>query len=156
MTRALCLSRLVSLLSAAALLPGCGAATTLDNLASVATPQRVLVTQGSQSNIPPVATSNGAVFVVVIRFQAPAVTTSSGGTLEGIVDWTFASNSLATAWGRGDCTQNPNCEIISQNTQTSKPKSVTAVNQTPGVYSLLVANLGNTSESISYQIYVTQ
>ena len=156
MTRALRLSRLLFVVTVAGLLPGCGAATTIDSLASLATPHRVLVTQGSQSNLPPVATSNGTVFVVVIRFQAPAIPSSSGATLEGIVDWTFASNPLATAWGRGDCTQNPNCEIISQNTQTTKPKTVTAANQQPGTYSLLVANGGTSNESISYQIYVTQ
>jgi hypothetical protein len=156
MTRALRPSRLLFVLAVATLLPRCGAATAIDNLASVATPQRVLVTQGSQSNLPPVATSNGAVFVVVIRFQAPAIPSSSGATVEGIVDWTFASNPVGIAWGRGDCTQNPNCEIIAQNTQTTKPKTVTAVNQQPGTYSLLVANAGTTNESISYQIFVTQ
>jgi hypothetical protein len=156
MTRALRLSRLAFVLGGAGLLPGCGAASAIDNLASVATPQRVLVTQASQSNIPPAATSGGAVFIAVIRFQAPAISTSSGATLEGTVDWTFASNPVAIAWGRGDCTQNPNCELISQNNQATKPKTVTAVNQPAGTYSFIVANLGTSNESISYQIYVTQ
>ena len=154
--RALSLSRLF-VVAAIGHLPGCGAAPTFDPLA-FGTPQRRLLTQGSQSNIPPASTSNGAVFAVVIRFQAPAIsTTSIDGTLEAIVDWTFPSNPMAVAWGRGDCTQNPSCDLVAQNAQTAtKPKSVTAVNQPPGTYSFLVANLGTSNESISYQIYLTQ
>jgi hypothetical protein len=156
--RALSLSRLFVVLSAIGHLPGCGAGSTLDDVTPFAPPQRVLLTQGSRSNIPPASTSNGAVFIVVIRFQAPAFsTTSNTGTLEGMVDWTFPSNPLAVAWGRGDCTQNPSCDLLAQNAQiATKPKSVTAVNQPPGTYSFLVANLGTSNESISYQIYLTQ
>jgi hypothetical protein len=113
-------------------------------------PQRTLVTQGSQSNIPPFATSSGTGFIVVVRFEGGT------GTLEGNVDWTFASNPVAIGWGRGDCSQNPNCEVISQNVTTNQPKSVTAVNQQPGTYSLLIVNAGTTNESISWQIYLNR
>ena len=146
------LGRFLLLGALATIPPACGTP-----LPTITGPQRTLATQGSQSNIPPVATSGGAAFVVVVRLQAPPVPTSaSGATLEASVDWTFASNPVAIGWARGDCTQTPNCEVISQNTGSAKPKMVTAVNLQAGLYSLFIANLGTTSESVSYQIYVTQ
>ena len=150
--------RALSLLALAVLattLPGCGAAALLSTpLPSPSpTPQRSIIGQGSQSNVPPTATSGGAAYVVVIQISG---TSSAGAVIEGTVDWTFASNPVAIAWGRGNCVQNPSCELISQNITTSKPKTVSAVNVQAGAYSLIIANLGTTNESISYQIALTQ
>src|SRR5260221_2779499 len=79
-----------------------------------------VITEGSKSGISPVQV-DGAAFVVVVK-------TTLSGRLDGTVDWTLASNWVAIAWHRGDCTQNPNCELISENATTSKPKTVTAAN----------------------------
>jgi hypothetical protein len=111
-------------------------------------PQRTLIAQGSQSEIPPVSQGNLVLFLVV---QINAT-----GTLEGTVDWTFASNPVGLAWASGNCIQNPNCTPLFQDTTTNKPKTITAPNVAAGTYSLVVANLGTTNESISYQIFFTR
>jgi hypothetical protein len=104
-----------------------------------------VITEGSQSGIPPFQTSGGAAYFVVVR-------TNVTGTLEASVDWTVATNQLAIFWGRGDCTQNPNCDLLSQNAGTSKPKTVSTINASPGLYSLGVLNMGTSNESISYRV----
>jgi hypothetical protein len=128
-----------------ALFPACG-------VESVVGPglsgQPSVITSGSQSDIPPFLTSGGAAFLVVVK-------TTVSGTLEGSVDWTFASNPVYISWARGDCQQNPNCETISENKTTSKPKKVSAVNASAGTYSLVVVNAGTSNESISYRITLT-
>jgi hypothetical protein len=136
-------SRTFALLAAclvALCFPGCGGGppTGLGDDFSV-------ISEGSQSNIPPLQTSGGAAYFVVVR-------TNVAGTLEGTVDWTLASNPVAIFWGRGDCTQNPNCETLSQNIGATKPKSVSVVNASPGLYSLMIANLGTSNESVSFRV----
>jgi hypothetical protein len=125
----------------ATLLPACGINYLVPDLSPT------VITEGSKSGIPPFQT-DGAAFVVVVK-------TTLSGKLEGTVDWTLASNPVGIAWHRGDCTQNPNCELISENATTSKPKTVTAANAAAGTYSLIVMNLGTTDESISYKIVLT-
>jgi hypothetical protein len=140
MTRPARLRLLLALGALAAMLPACGITYLVPDLSPT------VIAEGSKSDIPPFQTD--AVFVVVVK-------TTVTGTLEGTVDWTLASNPVAISWHRGDCTQNPNCEVMSQNTTTSKPKTVTAANASAGTYSLVVMNLGTTNESISYRIVLT-
>ncbi len=140
MTRSLRLRLLLALGAVAMMLPACGV--------NPFVPGDTLVSEGSKSGIPPYQTSGGAAYIVVVK-------TTISGKLEGTVDWTLASNPMRIAWHRGDCTQNPNCEMLSENTTTSKPKSVTAVNTSAGTYSLVVVNLGTTDESISYRVVLT-
>ena len=128
----------------AVVLPGCGAGV-VPIVGVGLGDERSIITEGSQSNIPPFQTSGGAGYFVVVK-------TLISGTLEGSVDWTFASNEVHIFWGRGDCTLNPSCELIAQNTGSSKPKMVSAVNASPGTYSLIVLNRGTTNESISYRV----
>jgi hypothetical protein len=81
-----------------------------------------------------------------------AVTTNA--VLEATVDWTSASNQIALVWAQGDCTTNPNCSPIAQNTGPAKPKTVTSPLLTAGNYTLAIVNLGTTNESVSYQIFI--
>jgi hypothetical protein len=138
--------RLLFLVGAApALFPACGAGSVVGPGLSG---QQSLITEGSQSGIPPFLTSGGAAFVVVVK-------TTVSGTLEGSVDWTFASNPVNIAWARGDCQQNPTCGTIAENKTTAKPKIVSAVNASAGTYSLVVVNAGTGNESVSYRIILT-
>ena len=140
MNRSLRLRHLLALLALATLLPACGVIPFV--------PMDTVISEGSKSGIPPYQTSGGAVYVVVVK-------TTISGQLEGTVDWTLASNPMGIAWHRGDCSENPNCETISENATTSKPKSVTAVNASAGTSSLVMVNLGTSNESISYRIVLT-
>jgi hypothetical protein len=110
-------------------------------------PQRTLVAQGSQADIPPV--TEGVAFFVIV--QIPVT-----GTLEATVDWMSPSNPVALAWGQGECLDVPDCTLLTQNTTSAKPKTVTAPNLAPGTYTLAVLNLGTTNESVSYQIFFTR
>jgi hypothetical protein len=110
-------------------------------------PQRTLIAQGSQSNIPPAAQASLVFFVVV--------QTTSTGTLDATVDWTFTSNQVALAWASGNCIQNPNCTALFTNATLDKPKTLSAPNLAAGTYTLVVANLGTTDESVSYQVFFT-
>jgi hypothetical protein len=142
MTRSVRLRLALALGALATLLPACG-------IANIDLPDLspTVIAEGSKSGIPPVQV-DGAAFMVVVK-------TTLSGKLEGTVDWTLASNPVGIGWHRGDCTQNPNCELISENATTSKPKTVTAANAAAGTYSLIVVNLGTTNESISYRIVLT-
>jgi len=107
-------------------------------------PQRTLIAQGAQGDIQP-ASQGTAYFLTV---TAPA-----NASLEATVDWTSPANQVVIAWAQGDCAANPNCSPIAQNTGTAKPKTVTATNLAAGNYTLAIANLGSTPESISFQIF---
>ena len=76
------------------------------------------------------------------------------GTLEGTVDWNSASNNVAIAWLQGDC-RRENCTVsLSSDISSSKPKTVTTSQVPPGLYTLVIQNLGTTTESISYSIAI--
>lgn len=109
------------------------------------TPQRSLISEGAQSDLPPAA-NEGVAFIVVVQTQVT-------GTLEATVDWTFPSNPVALLWAQGNCIDNPNCAVLVQNSSAAKPKTITATNVAAGTYSLLVVNLGTTNESVSYQVF---
>ena len=111
-------------------------------------PQRTLVAQGSRSDIPPFAEGNLA-FVVLVQ-------TTATGTLEATVDWTFASNKVVLAWASGNCGQSPDCTPLFQDAALNKPKTLSAPNLAAGTYSLVIANLGTTNESVSYQVVFTR
>ena len=111
-------------------------------------PQRTLVAQGSRSDIPPFAEGNLVFFVLV--------QTTATGTLEATVDWTFASNQVGLAWASGNCFENPSCIPLFQDASLNKPKTLSAPNVAAGTYTLVVANLGTTNESVSYQVFLTR
>jgi hypothetical protein len=108
-------------------------------------PVRTLIAQGSQSDIPPA--SQGLVYFLLVQVTVNAV-------LEATVDWTSPSNPVALVWAQGDCTVDPNCAILVQNTTTAKPKTITTPNLPAGIYTLAILNRGTTNESVSYQIFL--
>ena len=101
--------------------------------------------EGSQSNILPA--SQGAVYFLIVTVPANA-------SLEATVDWTSASNTIAIGWASGDCRFDPNCPLIEQNAGSAKPKTLRASNLPAGNYTLVILNLGTTTESISFQLFV--
>ena len=125
-----------------AFVPGCGGNGS-PSTPSSPTPQRTRVAQGT-ADIQPL--SQGVASFILITIGLPA-------GLEATVDWTNASTPVALAWGLGDCTQNPACAILAQDTGTAKPKTLTTVNLPAGTYTLGILNLGSANETVSYQIF---
>ena len=94
--------------------------------------------------------------------------TGSTGTIEAIVDWTSAANDLDIVITRGQCTcaqlqqavsfddLDAVCPTVAESeSATAKPERVSARGQPAGSYTLLVANLGETRESCSFQVIHT-
>lgn len=140
-TRALAAGLIVSLAGCG----GGGSPSTPSSPTPTPGPVRTLIGEGTQNDIPPA--SQGLVYFLLVQVTANAV-------LEATVDWTSPSNQVALVWAQGDCTVNPSCAILVQNTTTAKPKTITTPNLPAGTYTLAIVNLGTTNESVSYQIFV--
>ena len=131
-----------------AALGGCGGGSSPSAPSSPPPPQRTLIAQATQGGIAP--SSGGVAYFLVVNVSA--VTTNA--VLEATVDWTSASNQIALVWAQGDCTTDPNCSPIAQNTSPAKPKTVTTPLLAAGNYTLAIVNLGTTEESVTYQIFI--
>ena len=88
------------------------------------------------------------------------LTITQAGTLEIIVDWTFASNDLDIVLFSGNCTPalitSSGCPVITATTSvTAKPERLTT-NVNPGSYTIGVTNFGNTNESGVGQVFLTR
>ncbi len=88
--------------------------------------------------------------------------TTSTGTLEVTVDWTFASNDVDIFVARGTepCTlqtfNNRTCGFVAtEESLTMKPEKLTIPNLAAGSYTLYVANYGSSNESVSCHIVLT-
>jgi hypothetical protein len=143
----------------AAVLPGCGGGggngpTPLPSSGPVRT---LIQSGGFQLDGLPDAFAAGLIFDAGrVEF-----TTSGAGTLEVSVDWTFASNDVDFVVMRGNCSFNQfyadQCtEVAGADSATAKPERLTVSNFAAGSYTLFVANLGVTSESGNYQIFLTR
>jgi hypothetical protein len=94
---------------------------------------------------------------------APVVfTTESAGTLEVIVDWTFAANDVDIFLARGSspCTletfNDRTCGFVAtEESMTMKPERLRTTSLAAGTYSLYVANFGDVEESVSWQVLLT-
>jgi hypothetical protein len=87
-------------------------------------------------------------------------TTSATGTVEAIVDWTFASNDLDVYLARGACSFEQlivdQCTILSfSESTTAKPERPRATNVPAGTHTMWVVNIGPGDESVSYQVVFT-
>jgi hypothetical protein len=140
-TRSLAAGLIVSLAGCG----GGGSPSTPSSPVPTPSPVRTLIAEGSQGDILPA--SQGTVYFLI--FTVPA-----NASLEATVDWTSASNPMAIAWARGDCRFDPNCALIEQNAGSAKPKTLRVSNLPAGNYTLVIVNLGTTTESISFQIFV--
>jgi hypothetical protein len=106
-----------------------------------------------------VSTGQGSLDVDFIGRAAP-FTTSLTGSLEATVDWTFATNDIDVFLARGDCTPqqfvDTQCNIVAfSDSSTAKPERVRLSAAAPGVYTLLVGNVGPDRESLSWQVVLT-
>lgn len=128
------------------------------NGSTTPTPVTTVVLQGSTrvgTITTSIQTGNVCDFVALLPFS-----TSSTGTLEAVVDWTFSTNDVDVAIARGPCTCQQAaanaCETVAETTSTTaKPERVTATGQPAGSYVLAIANFGNRVESCSYQVVLT-
>jgi len=136
-----------------AALSGCGGGSGPDPVPSpVPTPSTVPFTEvldeGSVSGLVP----DGAAWGFF--------TTPRPGTIDIVVDWTFASNDVDLILTRGACAPDQlvadQCEVADiADSPTAKPERVSLVDAPAGTYSLYILNLGATEESLSYQILLT-
>ena len=83
--------------------------------------------------------------------------TTSVGTLEATVDWTFATNDLDVYLTPGTCTFTQltanQCTMVAfSESVTAKPERVRATNVAVGAYTIWVANAGPGDETLSYQV----
>jgi hypothetical protein len=106
-----------------------------------------------------VSTGQGPLKVNFVARAAPFTTTSTG-TLEATVDWTFAKNDVDVFLTRGDCSPQQfvdvQCNIAAFSvSETAKPEKVRLTGAAPGVYTLLVGNGGPDDESLSWQVVLT-
>jgi hypothetical protein len=86
-------------------------------------------------------------------------TTDRAGTLEAIVDHTFA-NSLILVWiARDQCTAElfdaEQCNYAATSFAGSKPRRVSFTGAAAGTYTLIVGNGGPQAEAVSYQVVLT-
>jgi hypothetical protein len=92
--------------------------------------------------------------------RATPFTTTMTGNLDATVDWTFATNDLDVFIARGDCTPQQffdrQCNIAAFSvSDTAKPERVQLTAAPPGLYTLLVGNVGPQEESLSWQVVLT-
>jgi hypothetical protein len=85
---------------------------------------------------------------------------NQAGTLEIIVDWTFASNDVDIHLYSGTCTSQQivttGCSIIARADSVNlKPERLT-VSVQPGTYAIGVANFGRGNESGTVQTFLTR
>jgi len=155
----------VGLLSLVGSLAGCSGGSSVTNPATPAPtpssgPIRTVVAQGGFTLSAP--ESDGTTF-----FVTRSLSTSMVGTLEVVVDWTFATNTLWMYITEGDCTgeqfENVDCpgptcacrfSVVSE-VGTPKPRVLTVPSATAGTRTLIVWNLGPREDSGSYQVVLT-
>jgi hypothetical protein len=125
------------------------------------------VTSSSPSPTPPPVTRSAVIdddaFAVPSKFAVPDVwTTTSTGTVEVTVDWTFATNDVDIFVARGSepCTlqtlNNRTCGFVAtEESTTMKPEKLSMPNLAAGTYTLYVVNFGSTDESVACHIVLT-
>lgn len=88
------------------------------------------------------------------------VSVSSAGAVDITVDWTFTSNPVGFGLYRSPCSFNQfyadQCSVVGQRpATTSKPATLSIPSVASGNYVFFIVNAGNTSESGTYQIFLT-
>jgi hypothetical protein len=86
--------------------------------------------------------------------------TTSVGTLEATLDWTFPANDLDVYITPGTCTfaqltANQCTMIVFSESTVAKPERVRATNVVAGSYTIWVSNVGPGDETLSYQVVFT-
>jgi hypothetical protein len=110
---------------------------------------------------PPVVISQIQGFSIAAGFVSFAnFSTTSVGTLEATVDWTFPANDLDVYLTPGSCTFTQlianQCTLVAfSESVTAKPERVRATNVAVGAYTIWVVNAGPGDETLSYQVVFT-
>ena len=151
---------IVVLLGLTAVLAGCGGDSTTTPTA-VATPTptpapvRQVIFQGDLPDIP--VFGPGPIGPLkVLSFSTTAL-----GTLDAIVDWTFASNDIGLALiALDNCPGftdlgSTTCPYVTISDTTNKPETLVHANAAAGGYGLVIVNNGSTKESGSGEIGLT-
>lgn len=144
--------RVMSVVVAVSVLPGCGSSTTPDPVPSpTPTPPP-----------PPVSTvvRSGSGSLPVLNLAPIPFTTSATGRIDVTVDWTFATNDVDVYLARGACSFDQfvtnQCSIVTfSESATAKPEILTVSGAAAGGYVLLIGNLGPTDESVAFQVVLT-
>ena len=135
-------------------LPGCGG----DN-GTTPTPVRTVIAQGTFSVLD-IAAAIFAGDQCAIGAFVP-FTTPGMGSLDVSVQWQNPSNDIGIAITRGSCTclqaANDDCDVIAiSESTTAKPERLTVSNLAGGSYTLVITNLGEKSDSGTYEIGLTR
>ena len=143
---------LALVLAASVGLPACGSSTGPSGL------QRRLVQSGSFTLLLGVPAANAAGYSNDVAFVP--FSTNASGDLEAIVDWSFSSDDLDLSLFRGACTLqqavNNQCQLVANTSSTlAKPERLAVGGLPAGNYTLGISNLGDNTESGSYQIFLT-
>jgi hypothetical protein len=139
------------LLGSGLVLPGCPGPSTPDPPPPPPQPQRRLVTQGTFTGVRNIAAFREA---WQVNF-----TTGATGTLEVTADWTFSQSDIDLSVYRSPCTLtqaiNSQCSLVTESTSTAKPERLSVTNLAAGSYVLFIYNVSLTTESGTYQIFLT-
>jgi hypothetical protein len=135
-------------------LPGCGGSSggssSPTTPATPPTPVRNILVQATFSGLEPFEPTEDVWF--------DFFTTSTTGTLDITVDWTFASNDVDVLLAQGTLEQalSPACqdlsddcplELVAQAATLNKPENLTISGLTAGSFLVIVVNFGPTTES---------
>jgi len=133
------------------LLWGCGSEST--------TGSTVVTTPPPPTPPPPRVVLQGNRSLDVNFVSGDYFTTDRAGTLEAVVDYTFA-NSLILVWiARGECTFDQftaeQCTYAATSFAGPKPRRVSVTGASAGTYTLILGNAGSQAEALSYQVVLT-
>jgi len=135
-------------------LSGCGG-----DSGTTPTPVRTVIAQGTFSVLDlasAILAGDPCGFTAFVPF-----TTSGTGFLDVTVQWQSPSNNIEIAVARGTCTckqaANDDCDVVAQSdSPTAKPELLMVSNLAAGSYTLVIANLGERSDSGTYEIGLTR
>lgn len=87
-------------------------------------------------------------------------TTTLAGALDATVDWTFATNDIDVYLTQGSCDfdtfNTAQCPVLGfSESTTAKPEMAHVASAAAGTYTVFVANVGPTDETLSYQVVLT-
>ena len=96
----------------------------------------------------------------VLVLDSLSFNTTKPGTIDVIVDWTYATNDVDVYLAKGSCSFDQfisrQCDMVAFSESTlAKPEKITAPNAAAGIYTLLIGNIGPTEESVSFQVLLT-
>jgi hypothetical protein len=151
----------MAVMAMAAILPACGGGSGGSNNPTPVAPSAPVRTSLGSTNfsVLGIDAANRAGFERD-EVHAPLVLAQSG-TLEIIVDWTFASNDVDINLYTGTCNfqllTTVGCPVLAKaDSISNKPERLTVTNMAAGTYTVGVTNFGRTNESGVIQAFLTR